>query len=131
MRGCVCTVLYTYVDTEEALLVKMNLCSVPSVVQRILVNSDFNSVFLIFFLPRNDFPSSSFRLCRAQSGVLRTNCTDCLDRTNGAQTAFALDALAAQVASLDIGDVSPSVAYRLTETFKVRSTQLLSIQLID
>ena len=51
--------------------------------------------------------------------MIRTNCTDCLDRTNSAQTAFALDVLPAQVASLAMGDViSPSVAYRLSETFK-------------
>ena len=50
--------------------------------------------------------------------MIRTNCTDCLDRTNSAQTAFALDVLPAQVASLGMGDISPSVAYRLSETFK-------------
>ena len=55
---------------------------------------------------------------REQSGVIRTNCTDCLDRTNSAQTAFALSVLSAQIASLDMGEVSPSVAYRLSETFK-------------
>ena len=50
--------------------------------------------------------------------MIRTNCTDCLDRTNSAQTAFALSVLSAQIASLDMGEVSPSVAYRLSETFK-------------
>jgi hypothetical protein len=42
-------------------------------------------------------------LARFQSGVLRTNCIDCLDRTNVAQYAYGLAALARQVGSFSKG----------------------------
>ena len=48
---------------------------------------------------------------REQSGVIRTNCTDCLDRTNGAQTAFALDVLSAQIASLGMGEIRGEIQW--------------------
>lgn len=37
-----------------------------------------------------------------QKGVLRTNCIDCLDRTNVAQYAFGLAALGHQLKTLDL-----------------------------
>lgn len=39
-----------------------------------------------------------------QSGVLRTNCIDCLDRTNIAQYAYGLSALGLQLCTLDLID---------------------------
>lgn len=46
---------------------------------------------------------------RRQGGILRTNCMDCLDRTNVVQSAAARRALAAQLATLNITlDASPS-----------------------
>lgn len=42
---------------------------------------------------------------RYQSGVLRTNCIDCLDRTNVAQYAYGLAALGRQLFSLGLTDV--------------------------
>jgi hypothetical protein len=41
---------------------------------------------------------------RYQSGVLRTNCIDCLDRTNVAQYAYGLAALGHQLLSLGLSD---------------------------
>ncbi|XP_054811658.1 phosphatidylinositol-3-phosphatase SAC1 isoform X2 [Prosopis cineraria] len=41
-----------------------------------------------------------------QSGVLRTNCIDCLDRTNVAQYAYGLQALGRQLHAMDLSDVS-------------------------
>ncbi len=49
---------------------------------------------------------------------MRTNCTDCLDRTNSVQTVLGLELLGAQLASLDLGEVSPSVVFRVSENFK-------------
>lgn len=43
-----------------------------------------------------------------QSGVLRTNCIDCLDRTNVAQYAYGLAALGHQLHALEILD-SPKI----------------------
>ena len=46
-----------------------------------------------------------------QQGVLRTNCIDCLDRTNVAQFAAGLAALGRQLAALGISD-SPTIDAR-------------------
>lgn len=40
-----------------------------------------------------------------QSGVLRTNCIDCLDRTNVAQYAYGLVALGRQLQALGLSDI--------------------------
>lgn len=42
--------------------------------------------------------------CRIQTGVLRSNCVDCLDRTNSAQIVAAKCALAYQLFSLGVID---------------------------
>jgi len=42
---------------------------------------------------------------RFQSGVLRTNCIDCLDRTNVAQYAYGLKALGRQLHAMGLTDV--------------------------
>lgn len=41
---------------------------------------------------------------RFQSGVLRTNCIDCLDRTNVAQYAYGLAALGRQLLAMGLTD---------------------------
>lgn len=41
---------------------------------------------------------------RFQSGVLRTNCIDCLDRTNVAQYAYGLEALGRQLHAMGLSD---------------------------
>lgn len=41
---------------------------------------------------------------RFQSGVLRTNCIDCLDRTNVAQYAFGLAAVGRQLHAVGLSD---------------------------
>lgn len=46
----------------------------------------------------------SFKPPRLQRGVLRTNCIDCLDRTNVAQYAYGLAALGHQLHALGIID---------------------------
>lgn len=43
---------------------------------------------------------------RFQSGVLRTNCIDCLDRTNIAQYAFGLAALGRQLHDVGLSDTT-------------------------
>jgi len=42
-----------------------------------------------------------------QQGVLRTNCIDCLDRTNVAQCVYGLVALSGQLAALGLSDARP------------------------
>ena len=42
---------------------------------------------------------------RFQSGVLRTNCIDCLDRTNVAQYAYGLAALGRQLLAMGLTDM--------------------------
>ena len=46
------------------------------------------------------FNSSGF--VSQQEGIIRTNCLDCLDRTNAVQTLFAQQALQAQIAALEV-----------------------------
>lgn len=53
---------------------------------------------------------SSLENVRIQEGVCRTNCVDCLDRTNAAQTVIAKCALAHQLKALGIID-QPYLAY--------------------
>lgn len=45
----------------------------------------------------------------AQKGVLRTNCLDCLDRTNVAQFTYGLAALANQLKALGLHECKISV----------------------
>ena len=42
--------------------------------------------------------------CREQFGTVRTNCTDCLDRTNCVQTFLGLEVLQYQLRDLDLSD---------------------------
>ena len=46
------------------------------------------------------FDSSGF--VSQQEGIIRTNCLDCLDRTNAVQTLFAQQALQAQISALGV-----------------------------
>ena len=41
---------------------------------------------------------------REQHGTVRTNCTDCLDRTNCVQTFLGLEVLQYQLRDLDLSD---------------------------
>ena len=55
----------------------------------------------------NGKPSEKFTVGpKIQQGVIRTNCLDCLDRTNLAQSLIALDVLPTQLALLGIGSVT-------------------------
>lgn len=56
-------------------------------------------------LPKKSNEKETAREPRYQSGVLRTNCIDCLDRTNVAQYAYGLAALGHQLFSLSLTDV--------------------------
>ncbi|MCO5568717.1 hypothetical protein L7F22_022420 [Adiantum nelumboides] len=54
---------------------------------------------------KNNNKDGKSKEARYQSGVLRTNCIDCLDRTNVAQYAYGLAALGLQLFSLGLTDV--------------------------
>ncbi|VFQ94734.1 unnamed protein product [Cuscuta campestris] len=60
---------------------------------------------------------------RFQSGVLRTNCIDCLDRTNVAQYAYGLEALGHQLHAMSLSDkpkvdADSSIAGALMEMYQ-------------
>ena len=60
---------------------------------------------------------------RFQSGVLRTNCIDCLDRTNVAQYAYGLAALGRQLHAMSLTDepkvdADSSIAAALMEMYQ-------------
>ncbi|KAI5075938.1 hypothetical protein GOP47_0010014 [Adiantum capillus-veneris] len=55
--------------------------------------------------PQNKDKEVNSKEARYQSGVLRTNCIDCLDRTNVAQYAYGLAALGLQLFALGLSDV--------------------------
>ena len=55
-----------------------------------------------------------------QSGILRTNCLDCLDRTNAVQTLFALEALDLLLESFSI-DASHTNKFKGLTLLRVQS----------
>ncbi|XP_030058011.1 synaptojanin-1 isoform X1 [Microcaecilia unicolor] len=54
---------------------------------------------------------------RSQSGTIRTNCLDCLDRTNSVQAFFGLERLVKQLEVLGLTD-KPQLATRFQEVFR-------------
>ena len=66
---------------------------------------------------------------RLQHGVLRTNCIDCLDRTNVAQFAFGLAALGRQLHALGLAegpelDARSSLARQLMDLYEAMGNVL-------
>lgn len=58
-----------------------------------------------------------FSVISSQSGTIRTNCLDCLDRTNCVQTYLGLEVLGEQVRQLDLSDKKQTLG-RLEEVFR-------------
>ncbi|XP_018331196.1 synaptojanin-1 [Agrilus planipennis] len=56
-------------------------------------------------------------VCSLQTGTIRTNCLDCLDRTNCVQTFFGLEVLAKQLVAMQLVDKKQTVT-RFEEVFK-------------
>jgi hypothetical protein len=56
-------------------------------------------------------------ICSLQTGTIRTNCLDCLDRTNCVQTFLGLEILARQLQSMQLIDKRQTVS-RFEEVFK-------------
>lgn len=54
---------------------------------------------------------------REQTGTIRTNCLDCLDRTNCVQTFLGLEVLGEQVRQLGLADKKQTVS-RFEEVFR-------------
>ncbi|KAE8055962.1 hypothetical protein FH972_012766 [Carpinus fangiana] len=69
------------------------------------LNSLVNRDREIDFCQQNGKDNSGGEVPRFQSGVLRTNCIDCLDRTNVAQYAYGLAALGCQLHAMGLTDV--------------------------
>ncbi|BAT88386.1 hypothetical protein VIGAN_UM103400 [Vigna angularis var. angularis] len=71
-----------------------------------------------------------------QSGVLRTNCIDCLDRTNVAQYAYGLQALGRQLHAMGLTDVpkvdpDSSIAAALMDMYQSMGMLLLSSMVVQ
>ncbi|KAF8372810.1 unc-26 [Pristionchus pacificus] len=64
------------------------------------------------------FHSKGGIVVRHQSGAMRTNCLDCLDRTNCVQTLLGLHMLCAQLAGLQIETTNANTFTRIEEVFK-------------
>ncbi|KAM6986805.1 synaptojanin-1 [Aplochiton taeniatus] len=56
-------------------------------------------------------------ITRTQSGTLRTNCLDCLDRTNSVQSFFALEMLPRQLEEMSLTE-KPQLVARFQEVFR-------------
>ncbi|ESQ35070.1 hypothetical protein EUTSA_v10006841mg [Eutrema salsugineum] len=115
---CLCTV-----GRKALELTNLFFCQAPSGVgvQDVLNDSFFNNP-----LPNQediDEEALTPDIFKLQSGVLRTNCIDCLDRTNFAQYAHGLVALAHQLDTLGITgppvvDVNNPLAKALMEVYQ-------------
>uniref|UniRef100_A0A7E4V7R5 phosphoinositide 5-phosphatase n=1 Tax=Panagrellus redivivus TaxID=6233 RepID=A0A7E4V7R5_PANRE len=55
---------------------------------------------------------------KSQTGVIRTNCLDCLDRTNCVQTLIGMKALTVQLADLEVEKFKAKISQRFEETLK-------------
>ena len=72
---------------------------------------ELKSLFLYLFC-------CSLPYFRSQSGVIRTNCMDCLDRTNCVQTLIGLKALSIQLQDLEVEKLKAGITSRFEETLK-------------
>ncbi|KAG4906992.1 hypothetical protein JHK82_055646 [Glycine max] len=63
------------------------------------------SIALFWSQEASTFSPKPDIICMKTSGVLRTNCIDCLDRTNVAQYAYGLQALGRQLHAMGLTDV--------------------------
>ncbi|XP_077596962.1 synaptojanin-1 [Stigmatopora nigra] len=61
--------------------------------------------------------SGEMGITRSQGGTLRTNCLDCLDRTNSVQAFFALEMLAKQLEEMGLTE-KPQLVARFQEVFR-------------
>ncbi|KAI3932073.1 hypothetical protein MKW92_005683 [Papaver armeniacum] len=80
----------------------------------------FHSQFSPNFVPGDDNENRLIKQTKLQKGVLRTNCIDCLDRTNVAQYSYGLAALGYQLKALG-----------LISRPKIGQDDLLAVDLMD
>ncbi|XP_062309249.1 synaptojanin-1 isoform X1 [Osmerus eperlanus] len=66
--------------------------------------------------------SAETGVTRSQSGTIRTNCLDCLDRTNSVQAFFALEMLPKQLEEMGLTE-KPQLVARFQEVFRVMWSQ--------
>ena len=59
-----------------------------------------------------------FSSFRTQKGVVRTNCLDCLDRTNCVQTILGIHSVKSQISSLNLESGKVNVEQRIEEILK-------------
>ena len=66
------------------------------------------------FIARSDKKADMVQIMSFQKGVFRTNCIDCLDRTNVVQNMLAKEALQAQLRQLDVFAPTESISDHAT-----------------
>lgn len=66
----------------------------------------------------NFFHQNADALVNQQIGVIRTNCLDCLDRTNSVQTLIGMRAIGAQLASLGVEKYKANIVTRIEEVLR-------------
>ncbi|XP_074156862.1 synaptojanin-1 isoform X4 [Sminthopsis crassicaudata] len=69
------------------------------------------------FLDSGFFYFNGTEVQRSQTGTIRTNCLDCLDRTNSVQAFFGLEMLAKQLEALGLAE-KPQLVTRFQEVFR-------------
>uniref|UniRef100_A0A4X2K355 Synaptojanin-1 n=1 Tax=Vombatus ursinus TaxID=29139 RepID=A0A4X2K355_VOMUR len=69
------------------------------------------------FLDSGFFYFNGIEVQRSQNGTIRTNCLDCLDRTNSVQAFFGLEMLAKQLEALGLAE-KPQLVTRFQEVFR-------------
>ncbi|XP_036599068.1 synaptojanin-1 isoform X7 [Trichosurus vulpecula] len=69
------------------------------------------------FLDSGIFHFNGIEVQRSQNGTIRTNCLDCLDRTNSVQAFFGLEILAKQLEALGLAE-KPQLVTRFQEVFR-------------
>jgi synaptojanin len=74
-----------------------------------LLRSELVNIIIINF--------HKFNFYRLQRGTVRTNCLDCLDRTNSVQTFLGIEILKEQVKLLKLADKKP-ICERFEEIFR-------------
>uniref|UniRef100_UPI00358E6AC5 synaptojanin-1 isoform X2 n=1 Tax=Myxine glutinosa TaxID=7769 RepID=UPI00358E6AC5 len=87
----------------------------PSKVERL--QAGLGHKVLPFLTECGFFSSSGDSVQRMQSGTVRTNCLDCLDRTNSVQSYIGLEVLRWQLEQLDIAS-KPQLVARFEEVYR-------------
>ncbi|PIO65860.1 hypothetical protein TELCIR_12450 [Teladorsagia circumcincta] len=97
-----------FIDFDYHYQMKISKDSLSHLVRKLAPIVSSNSIYL----------ASDGNVKRRQTGVLRVNCLDCLDRTNSLQTAIGLLVVRDQVAALDLEKGKMYIGQRIEEILR-------------